>query len=73
VGVFFVSDGYARAHPSGIAPEALKEWLIPSGYYLFYFVNVVDSICHLAIAWAQRKPSSVLCRFVGVYDEFIAA
>jgi hypothetical protein len=49
----FGSDGCARAHPSGVAPEASEEWFDPSEVLILFCdasVGLVVTSCGLAVA-----------------------
>jgi hypothetical protein len=50
--VIFCSDGCARAHPSGVAPEALEEWF-DSSEVLILFVMPRSALLFPHAAWPQ--------------------
>ena len=48
--VILCSDGYARAHPSGVAPEASEEWF-DSSTVLILFVMPRSALLFPHAAW----------------------
>jgi hypothetical protein len=50
--VIFCSDGCARAHPSGVAPEASEEWF-DSSEVLILFVMPQSALLFPHAAWPQ--------------------
>jgi hypothetical protein len=55
----FGSDGYARAHPSGVAPEASEEWFDSSEvFFCGASVGLVVSSCVLAVARVHGQAPS---------------
>jgi hypothetical protein len=69
--VVFCSDGCARAHPSGVAPEASEEWF-DSSEVLILFVMPRSALLFPHV-WPGRSPaarsgSEFLCWFVDVVN-----
>jgi hypothetical protein len=52
--VIFCSDGCARAHPSGVAPEASEEWF-DSSEVLIFFVMPQSALLFPHAAWPQPR------------------
>jgi hypothetical protein len=50
--VIFCSDGCARAHPSGVAPEASEEWFDSSEVLIFLVISR-SALLFPYVAWPQ--------------------
>jgi hypothetical protein len=71
----FCSDGCARAHPSGVAPEASKEWFDSSEVLILLVIPRLALLFPHA-AWPQpgcMPGSEFLSWFVDVVNNLVVA
>jgi hypothetical protein len=68
----FCSNGCARAHPPGVAPEASEEWFDSSEVLILVCdasVGLVVPSCGLVVAWVHGQAPS----FVDVVNNLAVA
>jgi hypothetical protein len=53
--VVFCFDGCVRAHPSGVAPEALEEWFDSSEVFNALLVTPQSALLFFYAAWPQPE------------------